>query len=95
MGKVDQPLAFPAHCIARSLVVTGCHFGEPEVGAHKTGLIPNVDVVWVDESGDGKVAASVIDVLTLREGGGGTHSDLAPSHLKKIGGAMSGRALQS
>ena len=63
VSKVDQPLAFPAHCIARTLVVTGCHFGEPEVGAHTTGLIPNVDVVWDDERGDGFVAASVLDVL--------------------------------
>jgi len=51
-----------------------------------------VNVVWVDESGDGKVAASVIDVLTLREGGGGTHSENAPSHLKKIGGSTCRRA---
>jgi len=69
VSKVDQPLAFPAHCITRTLDVTGCHFGEPEAGVQASGLIPNVDVVWDDKSGDGKVAASVLDVLTLQSGG--------------------------
>jgi len=80
VSKVDQPLAFPAHCIARMLVVTGYHFGEPEAGVRSraTGLIPNVDVVWDDESGDGKVAASVLDVLTLQQGRRGTYSDSQP-----------------
>ena len=53
-----------------------------------------MDVIWNDDWGDGMVAVLVLDVLTLREGGGGTHSDLAPSHLKKIGDSMGGRVLQ-
>lgn len=94
VSKVDQPLAFPAHCIARTLDVTGCHFGEPEAGVQATGLIPNVNVVWDDGRGDRNVAASVRDVLTLQEEGRVTHSDHAPSHLKKMGGSMGGHALR-